>query len=199
MTDWQSLLRQELSSLGLSVREDQEAQLCVYLKLLERWNRSVNLTSLNPQERVRRLVAEPMWAVRRLEPSGRYLDIGSGNGSPAVAWCVVQAFAGAELVESRERRAVFLNVLVRKMKIRGVHLQRGRFEQVSRHLQRPDWATLQGVRLDADLLQSIRRLNPEVRVVWLTRGPELPEPPARRIRVPGSAREVLVFEGAAGT
>lgn len=199
MTDWQSLLGQELSSLGLSVRDDQEAQLCVYLELLERWNRSVNLTSLNPRGRVRRLVAEPIWAAHRLEASGRYLDIGSGSGSPALAWCIARSFARVDLVESRERRAVFLSVVARKAGIRGVHVQQGRFEHVSRQLPPPDWTTLQGVRLDAAVLQRIRRLNPQVRVVWLTRAPELPESPARRIQVPGSDREVFVFERGVGT
>jgi 16S rRNA G527 N7-methylase RsmG len=199
VTDWQSLLRDEAGALGVSIRDDQQHHLCAYLEILERWNRSVNLTSLEPRSRVRRLVAEPIWAAHRLGPSGRYLDIGSGNGSPALAWCVVRSFIRSDLVESRERRAVFLGVAVRKAGVGGVHLQHGRFERLKRQLPPPDWATVQGVRLDGPLLRGIRELNPRVRVVWFTRAGELPESPAQRIRIPESDREVLVFGHGGGT
>lgn len=199
MTDWQSLLSEELGSLDLSLPGDRGAQLRIYLELLETWSRSVNLTSLGPRQRVRRLVAEPIWAAERLQASGRYLDVGSGNGSPAVAWCIARDFSRADLVESRERRAVFLDVVARRAGIRRAHVHQGRFDDVRQTLAPPDWATLQGVRLDAGLLQKLRQLNPLVRVVWLTRGREVPESPTLRIPVPGGGREILVFERRRGT
>jgi hypothetical protein len=199
VSDWRSLLQEEFGALALPIRADQAARLCTYLELLERWNQVINLTSLDPRTRVRRLVAEPVWAARRLQPSGQCLDIGSGNGSPAVPWCVERAFVRADLVESRARRATFLQVVVRRVGAREARVHPGRFEALRDDLGTPDWATVQGVRLDAGLLGRIRELSPGVRVVWMTRRPVPPEPPFERIRVPESDREVLVFAAASGT
>ena len=58
----------------------------------------MNLTSLTGSTRIRRLVAEPLWVARQLSPTGRYLDIGSGNGSPAIPWHLACGFASATLV-----------------------------------------------------------------------------------------------------
>jgi len=164
-----------------------------YLEVLDRWNRGMNLTSLGPDARVRRLVAEPLWVATQLRPAGHYLDIGTGNGSPAVPWCMHCGFSSCEFVESRARRAVFLEFLVRKLPLERCVVHTARFPEAQTALRPPDWVTLQGVRLDAALLRRIRSLNPDARVVWLSRGPALPEPPARRLQIPGSDREALVF------
>lgn len=195
MTDWSSLLASGLAAMRLDVPGAQRAQLLAYLELLDRWNRTINLTSLEPAARVRRLVLEPLWLAQRLSPAGRYLDVGSGNGSPAIPWCVGCAFSSASLVESRARRAVFLDVVVRRLGFPAVRVWQARLNALGEPRPSPDWVTVQGVRLDRRLLGEIRELNRSARVVWFTRGGKPPEWPAQRIPVPGEAREALIFDG----
>src|SRR5690606_36567993 len=99
----------------LTVSPHQADQLLRYLDLLEHWNRRINLTALSGSMLVRRLVTEPVWAARQLGAGGRYLDIGSGNGSPAIPWLIVSGFAHGDLVEARQRRAVFLRLATARL------------------------------------------------------------------------------------
>lgn len=199
--DWRGLLDAGLSQFSIKLSEIQRQQLAAYLRLLDRWNGRMNLTGLQSSERVRRLILEPLWAGLQLTPSGCYCDIGSGNGSPAVPWAVLTQFDSWMLIESRRRRAVFLEVLLRELDSgtgRG-RVYCGRFEAVASALPPPNWVTLQGVRLDDFLLECIRKLNPEARIVWFARNAVLREDPEMCLEVPLSDRQVFVFGPRAGT
>ena len=60
-----------------------------YFALLARWNAKINLTAFNlaepNDEAIDRLLIEPLVAAKHLPPrAGTLIDIGSGNGSPAI-------------------------------------------------------------------------------------------------------------------
>ena len=187
-------IRAELHTLEISLPEETERLLETYLRELDHWNRAMNLTSLTGPTRIRRLIAEPLWVARQLSPTGRYLDIGSGNGSPAIPWHLACGFASATLVEARRRRATFLRRLAATLGHSEIVVKQGRFEEVAPVLDPPDWVTLQGVRLEPELFERIRSVAHEnTRLVWLTRGAEGPEPAQACLEVPRSDRLALVF------
>ena len=188
-------LETQLTEFGLRTREPELAKLLRYIAELERWNRTINLTALEGAVLIRRLVVEPLWALEQLSPSGRYVDIGSGNGSPAVPWYICAAFVAAALVESRTRRATFLRQTSRQLGLEGVTVHRGRFEDVASELQPADWVTLQGVKLTPQLLDQLRPIAPHrTTAVWLTKDVEPPVSPSRVLEIPFSDRLALVFE-----
>ena len=187
-------IRAELLTLGVSLPEETERLLETYLRELDHWNRAMNLTSLSGSTRIRRLIAEPLWVARQLSPTGRYLDIGSGNGSPAIPWHLACGFASATLVEARQRRATFLHRLAGTLGHSEIVVEQGRFEEIAPALDPPDWVTLQGVRLEPELFEHIRSVAHEnTRLVWLTRSAKGPEPPQACLEVPQSDRLALVF------
>jgi 16S rRNA (guanine(527)-N(7))-methyltransferase RsmG len=188
------ILLSELLRLGLHLSNDRLQVLARYITELEHWNRSMNLTGLAGAVLIRRLVAEPLWVADRLGPTGRYLDIGSGNGSPAVPWHALCEFHDVVLVESRQRRATFLHRLAKRLKLKDVTVRLSRFENVCSELESVDWVTLQGVTLTVDLLEQIRSMNKnESKIVWLTRAPVVPEKPVVTLDIPDSDRQALVF------
>ena len=66
--------------------ESLASSLVTYYELLARWNRKINLTSLeDPDEAIDRLLLEPVIAARHLSPAVvNVMDVGSGGGSPAL-------------------------------------------------------------------------------------------------------------------
>ena len=122
------ILYKSLIDIGLSLSAARIRSIQRYVQTLEKWNRTMNLTALKGSALVRRLVVEPLWVAAELSPSGRYLDIGSGNGSPAIPWHILQEFVAVDLVESRRRRATFLQRAIREIGLTGVRVHPIRFE-----------------------------------------------------------------------
>src|SRR5262245_7655980 len=102
--------------------------LATYCQELERWNQKINLTSLVGSNLVRRLVVEPIWIAEDLKIAGNVVDIGSGNGSPAIPIRLYRPLTHLHLVETRSRRAAFLRHLKSTLALKNVDVHRTRFE-----------------------------------------------------------------------
>jgi 16S rRNA (guanine527-N7)-methyltransferase len=114
----------------------QIAQLRAYYDLLSRWARTINLTSLSleghPDQSIDRLLVEPLLAARFF-PAGspRWIDFGTGSGSPAVPLRIVQPGGSLEMIESRERKTAFLREVLRVLGLAQTEVTTSRIEAVS--------------------------------------------------------------------
>jgi 16S rRNA (guanine(527)-N(7))-methyltransferase RsmG len=187
-------LEAQLEEFGLHLTDSEIESLLRYVLELERWNRTINLTTLKGTALLRRLVVEPIWVLDQLSPRGRYIDIGSGNGSPAIPWHIRGGFVAVDLVEARTRRSTFLRQITRHLGLERVTVHRGRFEALATELQPAHWITLQGVRLTGQLMEKIRPKVPRtMTAVWFTKAVQPPVSPARVLEIPFSDRRALVF------
>jgi 16S rRNA (guanine(527)-N(7))-methyltransferase RsmG len=188
------IVEHELRAAGLSVSSKAHATLETYLQELQRWNKTVNLTSLDGGELVRRLVVEPIWLGQQLQLSGRLADIGSGNGSPGIPLYVGCSLTRVHLVESRARRAAFLRHVAHLLDRERILVHKARVEQLEQ-IERVEWITLQAVRPSELLLQALQRLfEPTTRVVWITASQEPPISGAFRVSMPHRRTEAWVFQ-----
>jgi len=166
---YREILESELRTFQFDLEPAQKSTLATYCDELSRWNKKINLTGLAGAALVRRLVVEPAWIGLQLEPHGTLLDIGSGNGSPAIPFEVVSQFGKCHLVEARTRRAAFLRHLVTRLRLPSVEIHHARFEDVAQSIGSPDWVTLQAVALTQELMSSIQSIShTTTTVVWIT-------------------------------
>lgn len=173
---YDELLEMELRSLGMEVPSLRIQLLARFCEELERWNRTVNLTALREDLLVRRLVVTPLWVGLRLRMSGTLVDVGSGNGSPAISLHIGCGLDRSRLVEVRTKRAAFLRHLVTTLPVSGVEVHRARFEDIAAKLVPADWLTLQGVAATDELIRRIRgNFGSATKVLWITSG-ERPVP-----------------------
>lgn len=188
------LLETELRLFHLEAPAPEKLLLSRYCDELDRWNRKINLTGLRGAEMVRRLVADPAWIAEQLEMGGVLVDIGSGNGSPALPLHILRNFRQAHLIEARTKRAAFLRHVVTMLKLDSVTIHRERFEHIAAGLGRADWVTLQGVGLTPELIASMRLISsPTTTVVWISGDAEPPVKPHRTLRVPFTNTQVFLF------
>ena len=158
----------ELKSAGLHVPRTVLEKLSRYCEQLDHWNKRINLTALTGAALVRRLIVEPMWIGGKLNMSGSLLDIGSGNGSPALPLCISRNLSPAHLVEARARRAAFLRHVIALVQVHA-EVHRGRFEDELDNLPTADWITLQAVFPTPELLNAMKRISkPATSVLWIT-------------------------------
>jgi 16S rRNA (guanine527-N7)-methyltransferase len=105
---------------GISLSDDQVRSMEIHRDLLMAWGRRMNLTAIrDPGEMIRRHFLEGLLAgefLGRNRASGTVLDLGSGNGFPAVPIRVARPEAAPLiLVESSRKRAAFLRALLREL------------------------------------------------------------------------------------
>ena len=193
---YRQILESELPQFRLELDSEQREKLAAYCEELSRWNQKMNLTGLEGRALVRRLVMEPAWVGMELKPEGVLLDIGSGNGSPAIPLQVVCGFRSCHLVEARTKRVAFLRHIVSALNLTNTEVHRARFEELDIHIESPNWVTLQAVALTKQLVTFIRRVSePTTNVVWMTSAASQTElQPSHSLSVPLTGTKVLIFQ-----
>ncbi len=125
-----------------------------HYKLLVRWNKVLNLTRVDrPEEAAERHYAEALFLAAHL-PEGhlRVADIGSGAGFPGIPAAIFRPEWSVTLIESHQRKAVFLREAARGLP--NVRILAVRAESVTETF---DWAISRAVSY-ADLEKSLHKL-----------------------------------------
>lgn len=100
----------ELLARCCTLPREQVVALEAHYQLLLRWNKSLNLTRITRlEEAVERHYCESIFVASHL-PAGslRIADIGSGAGFPGFPIAIVRPESSVTLIESQQRKAVFL-------------------------------------------------------------------------------------------
>ena len=150
------LLQQQLQGI-VELSPLQLEQLCSHYELLVKWNEKINLTSVrSPEEIVVRHYCESLFFGAQLPdaPAGTSIaDIGSGAGFPGVPMAILRPDWGVTLVESHQRKAVFLRECSRGLG--NIAVVPKRAETV---LGSFDWVVSRAVRA-GDVMREIPRLG----------------------------------------
>lgn len=107
----------------------------IHAGMLEKWRGAMDLVGPGPLEPH---LDDAEAVARLLQPSGHWADLGSGAGFPGVALAAAHPAARVTLVESRQKRATFLRLLVRATGLPNLDVVHGRVEDL-------DGASLDGV------------------------------------------------------
>src|SRR5690606_40801140 len=109
-------LRNDTSSLRLSLTEDQKCSLLKYLVLLQRWNRTYNMTAVrDPSQMLVQHIFDRLAIVppvidelgRKTGPA-KIVDVGSGAGLPGVVLATLLPHVAVHCVDTVEKKATFI-------------------------------------------------------------------------------------------
>ncbi len=181
--DVRSRLARRAAKSNIFIADPLADRLTVYYELLARWNRKINLTSLeNLDEAIDRLLLEPLAASRFLPASaGLLMDVGSGGGSPAIPFKLAVPRLKLTMVEAKARKSAFLREAVRHLGLEGVQVETARYEEL---LARPELheahhvVSIRAVRTEARVLTSLQAFLSPGGIIMLFRGPSGPQVPA---------------------
>jgi 16S rRNA (guanine(527)-N(7))-methyltransferase RsmG len=149
------LLRQRLNGI-VDLSPEQVAALEAHYELMVRWNRTLNLTTITDmEEAIERHYCESLFVGQVPDlPSQKIADIGSGAGFPGFPVAVLRPDCSVTLIESHQRKAVFLKEASRRLP--NIRVLAKRAEDVTEAF---DWAISRAVSYQ-DLTRSLRRLAP---------------------------------------
>lgn len=168
------LLRARLSGI-LDLSPGQIAALDAHYQLLLRWNQTLNLTRIESlEEAVERHYCESLFLAAHLPPGAlRIADLGSGAGFPGFPVAIARPDCQIALVESHQRKAVFLRESTRglaNVRVLGQRAEtlRDTFDHVvSRAVSYRDLApTLARVASHVDLLTGVEPPPESMAIEW---------------------------------
>ena len=102
--------------------------LLAYLALLDRWNRTYNLTAIrDPREMVAKHLLDSL-AMHPFAGDGALADLGTGAGLPGIPLAIAHPGLQVTLVESNGKKARFLREAVRTLKLPNARVAEARIE-----------------------------------------------------------------------
>jgi 16S rRNA (guanine527-N7)-methyltransferase len=123
MEDPLPLFREGAAALGLSLPEAVLEQFQAYLHELITWNARVNLTGLtSPRDMVIKHFLDSLAVLPYLDGALALADLGSGAGFPGLVLKLARPDMALTLVESRGKKAAFLQYLVALWRLPGVDI-----------------------------------------------------------------------------
>jgi len=115
-----------LAALGLAPAL--AGPLLAYLALLDRWNRTYNLTAIrDPREMVAKHLLDSL-AMHPFAGDGALADLGTGAGLPGIPLAIAHPGLQVTLVESNGKKARFLREAVRTLKLPNARVAEARIE-----------------------------------------------------------------------
>jgi 16S rRNA (guanine527-N7)-methyltransferase len=130
--EFSSAIEEHASRYGLQLSAQDISRLREYYEQVSAWNARLHLVApCSPTEFATRHVLESLLALAHLPIGAHCLDIGSGAGLPIIPCLIVRQDLRATLIESSQKKAVFLREALR---MAGAHNRAsviaGRFEEI---------------------------------------------------------------------
>jgi 16S rRNA (guanine527-N7)-methyltransferase len=100
----------------------------IHKKILGKWRKAMDLVgpgALKPH------FEDAQASVQNLNATGTWVDLGSGAGFPGIALAACYPKANVLLVESRQKRALFLQRVIQESNLQNISLFHGRSEEIT--------------------------------------------------------------------
>ncbi len=171
-------LTELLSTYGLEADSDCEKMFLSFLSILEKWNRRINLVSSTSWRILGPLFEEGLWASQFYPQKPTYhLDIGSGAGFPALPLRIMNPRMQLQMVESRTRRAVFLESAAAALGLTETSVSCRTLQELLRDNSVPggwDHVSWKAVRIDRECLRLLVERATAHTSFWVFHGEGLP-------------------------
>jgi 16S rRNA (guanine527-N7)-methyltransferase len=118
-----------LKQLGLELPRDARDSLLAFLALLEKWNRTHNLTAIrDPLKMVSHHLLDSLAVLPHL-PAGSLADVGSGAGLPGIPIAIADPSRAVVLNDSNRKKVAFLRQATIELDVRNARVHAGRVEE----------------------------------------------------------------------
>ena len=129
MTNLAGQLAEGIGGLGLTLPDEVRPRLLDYLALMQKWNKTYNLTAVRePSKMVSHHMLDCLAVVPHLD-ARTILDVGSGAGLPGIPLAMALPHTAVTLLESNHKKAAFLQQAKTELKLDNVTVACERVEK----------------------------------------------------------------------
>ena len=124
-------LRSGVQQLGLTANEAQIEQLLQFVQLLQKWNKTYNLTAIvQPQEIISKHIFDSLSVLQHLHGNNIF-DIGSGAGLPGIPLAIMSPEKSFTLLDSNTKKTRFIQQASIELRLKNIQVVQQRTEQFS--------------------------------------------------------------------
>ena len=113
------------------ITEEEADKLIKYSELLDKWSKKLNLISLTNPEEIQLQITDSLALLPFFSPKSD-IDIGSGNGFPAIPLSIFNKETTFYLIEPRKKRVSFLSYVKSSLDLRNINIFPERIEEFSK-------------------------------------------------------------------
>lgn len=118
-----------LAQAKINLSEQQKTQLVDFVKLLDKWNKAYNLTSVrNPDEMLVKHILDSLVVSQHLVGE-KFIDVGTGPGLPGIPLAIANPDKQFVLLDSLGKRITFIKNALRELGITNVVAVQSRVEE----------------------------------------------------------------------
>ena len=118
----------------MNLTDEQEQKFYEYMKLLKEWNEKINLTTITEEQDILlKHFIDSLTILKYLNDNDNIIDVGTGAGFPGIPVKIVNETLNVTLMDSLNKRILFLNDVIEKLKLEGIKTVHARAEELGRN------------------------------------------------------------------
>ena len=120
--------------ISITLNEAQIEQFYDYMNLLLEWNEKINLTAITkPEEIILKHFIDSITIAKNIKKDAKIVDVGTGAGFPGIPLKIVRPDLQITLLDSLNKRIIFLNEVITQLKLDKIVAVHGRVEEVGKN------------------------------------------------------------------
>lgn len=131
--DFSKELIEEANKVNILLNSKQIVKLYNYMKLLLEWNKKINLTAITDEkEIIVKHFIDSLLIAKYIKPKSTIIDVGTGAGFPGIPLKIYDDSYKITLLDSLNKRTVFLKEVAEKLGLSGLEIIHNRAEDCAR-------------------------------------------------------------------
>lgn len=127
-------MQEKSTALGVRFFMEQAEQFFEYMNLLIEWNEKMNLTAIiEPSEIILKHFIDSITILKDIKDGSTVVDVGTGAGFPGIPLSIMNSTLKITLVDSLNKRLIFLQEVIKELNLKNVELIHARAEEFGRN------------------------------------------------------------------
>ena len=123
-----------LKEIGLEINQEKVNKFYKYMNLLLEWNEKMNLTAITDYEEIIiKHFIDSLTIEQEIKENSQVVDVGTGAGFPGIPLKIFRDDIKITLVDSLNKRLIFLDTVVKELELNNVDIIHMRAEEIGRN------------------------------------------------------------------
>ena len=132
--DFEKIFYKYIEDLKIKLNKEQIQKFYTYMNLLLEWNEKINLTAITePDEIILKHFIDCLMITKYIKSNDNIIDIGTGAGFPGIPLKIYEKELKITLVDSLNKRLIFLEEVIKKLDLEGINTIHSRAEELGKN------------------------------------------------------------------